>query len=254
MRKFTPLVVNEWLKMSKKKSFIVPYTLIAAAIAGMLYMMYAFSQEKLGFLDFASMAIARNGLGQMTTLLVIICTAGIVAKEHSLGTIKLLLIRSQSRSRILASKYVAVLLFTLSLFVFSLAVALLGGGLVYGFGSASVQGISWSEVLTNTLYSFIYTVVYVTITFLASILTRSTGATIGIGMFLVVLEELVVALLSRYAFAKYLIFANADLSVYLNGNPPMPGMTLTFSSVVIAAYLVLFLAVSFVTFKKRDVA
>ena len=128
------------------------------------------------------------------------------------------------------------------------------GGLVYGFGSASVQGISWSEVLTNTLYSFIYTVVYVTISFLASILTRSTGATIGIGMFLVVLEELVVALLSRYAFAKYLIFANADLSVYLNGNPPMPGMTLTFSSVVIAAYLVLFLAVSFVTFKKRDVA
>ena len=134
MRSFTNLVVNEWLKMSKKRSFLVPYVLIAAFIAGMLYMMYNYSDQLPSFLEFAGMAISRNGLGQMLTLLVIICTAGIVAKEHSLGTIKLLLIRSQSRSRILASKYVAVLLFILSIFVFTLAIALLGGGLVFGFG------------------------------------------------------------------------------------------------------------------------
>ncbi|WP_068787280.1 ABC transporter permease [Paenibacillus phocaensis] len=252
MRSFTRLVGNEWLKMSKKRSFFVPYALIAAAITGMIYMIYTFSEQSPAFLEFAMMAMSRNGLGQMTTLLVIICTAGIVAKEHSLGTIKLLLIRSQSRSRILASKYAAVLLFTLSIFAFALALALLGGGLVFGFSGA--PGTGWGDVLYSALYQLIYTLVYVTITFLAGILTRSTGATIGIGMFLVVLEELVVVLLSRYAFAKYLIFANADLSVYLNGNPPFPGMTLTFSAVVIAAYLALFLAVSFVTFKKRDVA
>lgn len=252
MRSFTNLVVNEWLKMSKKRSFFVPYALIAVFIAGMLYMMHNFSDQSPAFLEFAGMAISRNGLGQMLTLLVIICTAGIVAKEHSLGTIKLLLIRSQSRSRILASKYVAVLLFILSIFVFTLAAALLGGGLVFGFGG--LQETSWNDVLSGALYQVVYTLVYVTIAFLASILTRSSGATIGIGMFLVVLEELVVVLLSRYEFTKYLIFANADLSVYTNGNPPMPGMTLTFSSVVIAAYVVLFLAVSFVTFKKRDVA
>jgi ABC-2 type transport system permease protein len=252
LRSFTKLVVNEWLKMSKKRSFIVPFALITAFIAGMLYMMFNYSEQSPAYLEFAMMAISRNGLGQMITLLIIICTAGIVAKEHSLGTIKLLLIRSKSRSQILASKYVAVLLFTLSIFVFTLAVALLGGGLVFGFGGLSET--SWSDVFSHTLYQLIYTVVYVTIAFLASILTRSSGATIGIGMFLVVLEELVVALLSRYEFTKYLIFANADLSVYVNGQPPMPGMTLSFSAVVIAAYLVLFLAVSFVTFKKRDVA
>ncbi|MCH1642648.1 ABC transporter permease [Paenibacillus timonensis] len=252
MLSFTRLVVNEWLKMSKKRSFFIPYALIAVFIAGMLYMMYAFSEQPPAFLEFAAMAVSRYGLGQMLTLLVIICTAGIVAKEHSLGTIKLLLIRSQSRIRILASKYVAVLLFTLSLFVFTLAVALLGGGLIFGFGG--VQGTGWDDVLYGAWYQLVYTVVYVTITFLASILTRSTGATIGIGMFLVLLEELAVVLLSRYAFAKYIIFANADLSVYMNGNPPLPGMTLTFSAVVIAAYLALFLAISFVTFKKRDVA
>ncbi|MDU4697116.1 MAG: DUF2705 family protein [Paenibacillus sp.] len=252
MRSFTKLVVNEWLKMSKKRSFIVPFALITAFIAGMLYMMFNYSEQSPAYREFAMMAISRNGLGQMITLLIIICTAGIVAKEHSLGTIKLLLIRSKSRSQILASKYVAVLLFTLSSFVFTLAVALLGGGLVFGFGGLSET--SWSDVFSHTLYQLIYTVVYVTIAFLASILTRSSGATIGIGMFLVVLEELVVALLSRYEFTKYLIFANVDLSVYVSGQPPMPGMSMSFSAVLIAAYLVLFLAVSFVTFKKRDVA
>ncbi|MGG6313016.1 ABC transporter permease [Paenibacillus macerans] len=253
MRSFSRLVVNEWLKMSKKRSFFVPYALIAGVIALLLYLMSSFAppEQTLSMLDLTAMVVSQNGMGQMLTFLAIICTAGVVAKEHSLGTIKLLLIRAQSRSKILASKYVAVLLFTLSICAFAFVVALLGGGAIFGF---EVQGTSWSEVLQTLLYQLVYTIVYVTITFMVGIFTKSSGATIGIGMSLILLESLIVTLLSRYEIAKYLVFANTDLSVYLHGNPPMSGMSLTFSVLVLAAYMILFLAASFVTFKKRDVA
>lgn len=253
MRSFAKLVTNEWLKMYKKRSFFVPYALIAGAIALMLYLMHSFALpgQTLSLRDFVSVVISKNSMGQMLTFLAIICTAGVVAKEHSLGTIKLLLIRSQSRSKILASKYAAVLLYTLTICIFAFTVSWLGGGLTFGF---QVRETGWSEVLLSLLFQYVYTVVYVTITFLIGILTRSSGATIGIGMFLVLLESLMVGLLSRYEIGKYLFYTNADLSVYMNGNPPISGMTMTFSILVLAAYMILFLGASFVTFKKRDVA
>ncbi|WMT41708.1 hypothetical protein RE628_04240 [Paenibacillus sp. D2_2] len=68
------------------------------------------------------------------------------------------------------------------------------------------------------------------------------------------LESLIVFVLAKYSFTKYLIFANVDLSQYAEGGSPLPGMTMTFSLIVIAVYIALFLIASFVTFKKRDVA
>jgi ABC-2 type transport system permease protein len=90
---------------------------------------------------------------------------------------------------------------------------------------------------------------------MVGILTRSTGPAIGIGMFMVIMESMVVQLLARYSWSKYLLFLNVDLSLYSGGaSSPVPGMSLTFSIIVLAVYLLLFLATGFVTFKKRDVA
>lgn len=247
------LVTNEWLKMFKKRSFFVAYALIAAAIALMLYVLHAFSSPGQGMFlpNIMTMVLSKNGIGQMVVVLAIVGIAGSVAKEHSLGTIKLLLIRSQTRSSILTSKYITVLLYTLTLCLFAFVCGWIGGGMVFGF---DIQGHSFGGFLESMLYLWIYAVVYATLSFLVGILTRSTGATIGIGMFLLMMESLIVTLLSRYDIVKYLIFTNADLSVYVNGNPPFEGMSLAFSSTVIAAYLILFLAAGFIVFQKRDVA
>lgn len=253
MRSFGNLVINEWLKLFKKRSFFIPYAVISAFVVLLGYLSKVIDSGG-GFpsaLDFTQSALSRNGIGQLITFLVIICTAGVLTKEHSLGTIKLLLIRAQSRTKILASKFVTVLLYTLSLFLCAFVVALITGGIAFGF---KVLDTGWNEVLIQQLYLIVYTIVYASITFMVGVLTRSTGATIGIGMFLVLLEGLVTMLLSKYAVVKYLIFTNADLSIYSNGTPPFKGMTMSFSIIVIAVYMVLFLGASFVTFKKRDVA
>lgn len=254
MLSFGKLVLNEWLKMYKKRSFFIPYAAIAAVIMLIAYLTKNFrTQDGMpsGF-EFMSSVFSGNGMGQLLTFLAIIGTAGTVAKEHSLGTIKLLLIRAQSRSKILASKYVSVLVYILSLALFSGLFSLLVGGILFGFQAGKY---GWGDVLLTAGVQLAYSLVYATVTFMIGVLTRSTGATIGVGMLLVMIESLVVGLLSRYDFTKYILFTNVNLSVYLEGGtPPMQGMTLTFSLIVLAVYIVLFLGASFVTFKKRDVA
>lgn len=253
MRSFGNLVTNEWLKMFKKKSFFVPYALIAAMIIFVAYMIKSFAggDSNTG-LEFAKMAVASKGMGQILTMLAIVVTAGSVAKEHSFGTIKLLLIRAQSRTKILASKYVVIVLYIISLTAFALAVGLATGAAMFGMGEGSAN---MQDVVMAAVYGLIYTLMYVTFTFAVGIITKSTGPAIGIGMFMVVIESLVTQLLSGYTWAKYLPFLNVDLSIYSGGlGSPIPGMSLTFSAIVLAVYLLLFLITGFVTFKKRDVA
>lgn len=254
MLSFGKLVTNEWLKMYKKRSFFIPYAAIAVVVVMIAYLMKNFgSQDGMpSGLEFMVGVFSENGMGQLLTFLAIIGTAGSVAKEHSLGTIKLLLIRAQSRSKILASKYVSVLVYILSLSLFAGIFSLLVGGMLFGLQAGEY---GWVDVLLTAAVQLAYSLIYVTVTFMIGVLTRSTGATIGVGMLLVLIESLVVGLLSRYDIIKYVLFTNVNLSVYMEGGtPPVQGMTLTFSLIVLAVYLVLFLGASFVTFKKRDVA
>ena len=255
MRSFGKLLTNEWLKLYKKRSFFVPYAVLAAMVLFIVYLFKSMGANEGGMLsgyEFSAWLFNKNGTGQMLTFMAIIGSAGILAKEHSLGTIKLLLIRGQGRSKILASKYVTVLLYSLTLSLVTLLVGIVAGGAAFGFKDVET-GLVGALAAAGIHYA--YMIVYVTLTFLLGVLTRSAGASIGIGMMIVLMEGLVVQLLSRYAFTKYLLFTHADLSVYLNGGtPPVQGVTLPFSLGVIFIYLALFLGASFVTFKKRDVA
>ncbi|WP_106767204.1 ABC transporter permease [Paenibacillus faecalis] len=250
MRSFGNLVINEWLKMFKKKSFFVPFILVAGMILFTGSMMDGNTGSDFGFAD---IAIYSRGMGQFLTMISIIVTAGTVAREHSLGTIKLLLIRSQSRSKILASKYVAIVLYVTILTLFALIVGLVTETFMMG----TVDGIS--RILNSLMIaalSMIYTLMYVTITFTLGILLKSTGAAIGIGMCMFFSEKIIAMLLVKYSWAKYLPFFNLDLVPYIFDKEyaPIPGMTAMFSVIILFAYLLLFLAISFVTFKKRDVA
>src|SRR5690625_4480784 len=73
-----------------------------------------------------------KGLLSIVSLLTIIIAAGIVANEFRWGTIKLLLIRPISRTKILTSKYIAVLLFALFTLLFVLIFSWIIGALFFG--------------------------------------------------------------------------------------------------------------------------
>ncbi|HSJ39087.1 MAG TPA: ABC transporter permease, partial [Planococcus sp. (in: firmicutes)] len=71
-------------------------------------------------------------LTSIISLFTIIVAAGIISNEFKWGTIKLLLIRPISRTKILLSKYVSVLIFAFTLLVFLLVMSWLVGALLFG--------------------------------------------------------------------------------------------------------------------------
>lgn len=248
MRKFNLMVLNEWLKISKKRSFLIPYALLV-----MLVLLVSYIADSVEAVTYASAweytadMMLPTGIGQVLVILVIVGTAGIVSKEYSQGTIKFLLIRARSRTAILASKYVTVLLYMLSMLLVGAAALFISGMIFFGF-SGGEQGIR--DSLASLLYSIVYGTLYSTIGFMLGILTKSTGVSIGATIFLTTIDKMII---SR-DFYKYVLFPNLNLAAYKNGGAPMEGMTLGFSIVVLCIYMILFLFAGFAVFRRRDVA
>lgn len=249
MSNFNNLVINEWLKLFKKRSFFIPYAIVTVIVGIVSYFIVG---NQLDFHFYMSSAFSKQTFGTFLTMLTIIGTAGIVASEYSSGTIKFLLIRTQSRTKILASKYVTVLLYMFSIYAFAFGLTLASALLFTNYNASLIQ---WGALGSTIGYALVYTLVYTTIAFMVGILTRSSAATIGLGISLIAFEGLFLLLLSKYEISKYFILTNLDLSMYKEGaRPVFSGMSLNFSLLIIFVYLVLFLAASFVTFKKRDVS
>lgn len=252
MLNFAALLTNEWIKLYKKKTFYVYFIMMAIFIGIGAYVAHlGYLEEIVSMRGFVEAFVSMDSAGQLLPTIAIIAIASVVTIEFRLGTIKLLLIRAQSRNKILASKYIVSLLYALTLIVATFAMAVLAGALLYGF---KADAGSWTVILENMLYLTLYTFVFVTLTFMVGVLTKSSGGTVGIALFCIMIEGLFKLLLLRYDFIKYILFPNADLTVYLNGGTMPHGMSMAFSSSVIAGYMVLFLVISFVTFRIRDVS
>lgn len=248
MRKFNRLVLNEWLKITKKRSYIIPYLLVLVMTLTVGYIAHSFTAGMFpSAADFTAELLLPAGVGQVLAILVITGTAGIVSREFSQGTIKFLLIRARSRTAILASKYVTVLLYTLSMVLAAAAAVYLSGSMFFGVSGGTAGA---GEILTSLLYCTVYCTVYATIGFMLGILTRSTGITIGATIFATTIDKMII---SR-EFYKYVLFPNLNLAAYRDGGAPMQGMTLSFSVTMLCVYMAVFLLAGFAVFRRRDVA
>ena len=202
------------------------------------------------------------GTMSLVTLLTIIVGSGIVSSEFTQGTIKMLLSRPVKRWKILTSKYITVLLYSLLATAILFIVTYITATLLFPKAEGSTISfyateISLSAVLGKSLYmlflGWINTVVVVTLAFMIGTIFRSTSLAIGISIFLYFTGNAIVLFLIKYDFAKYILFANSNLTQYVTGYTMIEGLTMTFSSIVIIVYMLIFLALSYFTFIKRDV-
>lgn len=204
-------------------------------------------------------------LGILITLLTIIIAGDIIAAEFATGTIKLLLIRPAGRVKILLSKYLAMLLFSMVLLLILFVISFLINGILFGFNDMDLpllhftggQVVEQNMVLhlwKTYLLNGISTVMYVTIAFMISSAFRSSAMAIGFSIGIVFAGNILLNALQRYEWSKYLLFANTDLTQYMEGRPFHDGMTLSFSIGVLAVYFLLFNLVSWLMFTRRDVA
>lgn len=200
-------------------------------------------------------ALSSVNLLWIVQVFAVIIAGDIVASEFSWGTIKLLLIRPATRAKILFSKYIAVLFFTwTTMFVLFLS-SLLFGLIFFGMGKGGL--FMFGKVTSMYCLQFIEILMMVTFAFMISTVFRSSSLSIGLSIFLTFMGKPIVDILYHFNFewGKYVLFANTDLSPYLNGGDPLfPGMSLSFSILMLFVYFALFQTLSWLVFMKRDVS
>lgn len=207
-----------------------------------------------------------SGMIFLVTLFTVIVAGDIVATEFTWGTIKLLLIRPVNRTKILYSKYVSTLLFAMLMAVILLVTSFFLGGLVFGFSGVDQPFIYVDQdgvlhqmnMASRVLLSFgleaVTLLMIVTIAFMISAAFRSSSLAISLSIFVMFAGTIVVQILSRYEWVKYILFTNLDLSMYFMGSPLVEGMTLGFSVLMLALYFVVLHVLAWLLFTKRDVA
>lgn len=239
----------------------------------------AFFRDRLALLDYrldhdirpeqGTMWGGINGAAELViliTLFTVIVAGDSLAGEFAAGTIKLLLIRPASRLKILISKYISMVLFGLLLLVILFVVSVLINGLLYQFGHIGLPLLNVNaagEVIERSMVANLWqtyllngvsTIMFVTMAFMISSAFRSSALAIGLSIFALFVGMIFMELLQPYAWSKYLLFPNIDLSQYLVGRPYQEGMTMAFSVMMLSAYFIVFNLVSWLVFTKRDVA
>jgi ABC-2 type transport system permease protein len=217
------------------------------------YSLWSFVNDSSGFISLAG-------------LFTIIIAAGIVASEFSWGTIKLLLIRPIDRGKILAAKYISIIIFALLLLVILYSYSSILGVILFGTpdkavpylnyfdGKISEQSMALHLMISYGLKS-INMIMLATAAFMISAVFRNSSLATGLSIALMFTgSSLTFLLASKFDWAKYILFANTDLTQYFEGTPMIEGMTLSFSIVMIVLYFILFQGFAFFVFKKRDVA
>ena len=201
------------------------------------------------------------GMMSLVTLLTVIAAAGIVATEFSEGTIKMLLSRPVKRWKVLMSKYLTIVLFGLLLavitYVLNVASAFIlfptaeGKSILWGETDLAITAV-WGKSMYMMLLGFVNVVMISTLAFMLGSVFRSTSLAIGVSLFLHFTGTLIVMFLEKFAVAKYILFSHG-LTQYETGSKLLESNTMTFSIVVLVVYAVVFLAISFTTFIKRDI-
>jgi len=195
------------------------------------------------------------------TLLTVIVAAGIVASEFSQGTIKMLLSRPVNRWKILTSKFMAVgafgLVLTFIAFVAGVLAAVLffdaSGGTLLEVRDGQVTEVSlWGKTIWLNFLGYLDVLILASFAFAIGTVFRSSSLAIGISIFLMFTGSNITFFLAKYDIVKYILFTHTFTQVG-TGEPFIPGISTGLAVTVMTAYFIVFLAISYLTFTKRDV-
>ncbi|MFE7062885.1 ABC transporter permease [Sutcliffiella sp. NPDC057660] len=204
----------------------------------------------------------------VTLFTVIVCSANVSA-EFSDGTIKQLLIRPHRRWSILLSKYVSVILYSVVMLAVLLLAGYLVGILFFGAGDFSMKSIVYTmdgqkevaigtQFFTSILYFLPSLLMVMTISFMLSTLFKSQALAVGIGIavlfFSSVLGGMIIFLAEKFTWVKFLIFPHMDLTIYALQDKILQDVTLPISLTILLVYYVIFMALTFLFFQKRDIS
>ena len=192
----------------------------------------------------------------------VIIGASIVSNEFSTGTIKMLLTRPVSRAKILTSKLLTVFLYGIVLYIAAVFLSYIVGvvvydgttepTLVYENGKVIEKSFIADVAYTSLLMSadFIMTILFA---FMIGSVFRSSSLAIGLTLIISFMTALIVGFFNRYEFVKYIWITHSNLTQHKNGVLLVEGITMQMSLIVLGVYAVIFTAISYLVFMKRDI-
>ncbi len=205
----------------------------------------------------------------MILIIIIIVSGSIVSEEFSKGTIKLLLVKPYSRTKILLSKYITSLLMIVFAIVFILLAQLIIGGIFFGYDTLTIPKIvynfSTNMVMEMNIFKyFLYTTIAVlpqfilltTLAFSLSTLFLSTSLANTLTIIGSLAGDVINAIAVSYEIniLKLFVTLNWDFTPYLfGGKSPYLGITLTHSIIVCIVYWLIMIVTTFIVFKRRNI-
>ncbi|MEG0307185.1 MAG: ABC transporter permease subunit [Clostridium sp.] len=207
-------------------------------------------------------------------ILCIIVGGGIVSSEYSTGTVRLLMIRPVSRTKILFSKLVTIFMLGYGVLIATFILNVIISGVVYGFGTLGTPIISFVNgaiveksyiisIIPKLLFSSISLIFIIAVVFTISTVIKNTALAVGLTTvgFLGSSAALMVMAQLNMKWVGKTIIPYVDLTKFVSGNYMVDMLTkeygIALNSTMGAVQLLLIAAilivVSFLVFTKRDV-
>lgn len=211
----------------------------------------------------------------------VVLGAGMIAKEQTNGTIKLLAIRPYNRHKIMLSKILATLFFAFVFVLISFVVTFITGAILYGTTSLNILAVfnaTTPFVISPVILLLIYMVcmmikilVFIILTFFISTIFKSYVAAVSVSVLIYVANLIITFVASGANWLKYNIFANLDLFKFfggafinkytLNGNfltniflsPVFADTGILYVGILVSSIILVLSIITFAVFKNRDI-
>lgn len=265
------LLSSELFRLRKRSQSWILFV-IAAALIGLIYGGFVMAalltsgqesadlREQATFSNFAEFGVAM-AIGFFGSVMLIIIAAGMMGNEFSWNTLRPLVARARSRSGLITAKLLALAIYTVVFVVALTSVVALG----FLLGSRIVgepSGFSMSVLWDGFVYAFKLTytnVPYLALAFMLATVFRSNAAGIAGALGLSFIEQPVFLLL-KFASDFFEKIERWGISYNVSQFASFDGMGLDTSggtdwraAAILGAYTVIFLAISYIVFLRRDV-
>lgn len=214
----------------------------------------------------------QNSIGTYIAIIVmvVVIVSGVsISEEFNKGTVKLLLVRPYSRTKILISKLIAVFITMIITTVAILLLQFIIGGIVYGFGTYMMNVVQFdfttNSIITLNIFAYLGLIficklpIFIligTLAFALSTLFLNSPLAVALPILGYMGSDVInmIAISYKWDWVKYFVTPNWDLSQYLfAGTPMFSGISIEFSITICAIYFVIMLVASIVSFKKRNI-
>ena len=199
---------------------------------------------------------------QVTMLISVVLASSSIATEYGWGTIRAIVAKTESRAAFLSAKLLAILTFVVVVSVAGVACVLAGSAAVTVIGG--LESSPGSDFLTRVFGAVarnsIVLLPYITLGFLASLWFRATAAGVALVIVVFYTDVLLTPLTTSGGILSWfpedaLIYRNIQAVLDANALQRAGDLPSAWLGVaVLAAYSVVFVALSFWRFETRDVS